>query len=107
MFGVAVYEVNTFSNFASPPLYFDIQQHREAILERISFYVVLHEVHMLNFGSPPSYHDIQQHRDALISCGAATTLAVLCGSLYVKGSWPEGFRMVGLTSALSVSCGLM
>ena len=62
---------------------------------------------MLNFGSPPLYHYMQQHRDALIGGGAATTLAALCGSLYVKGSWPGEFRVVGLTSALSVSCGLV
>ena len=71
------------------------------------FHLALYEVHMLNFGSPPLYHYIQEHRDALIGGGAAVTLVVLCGSLYVKGSWPEGCRMVNLTSALSVSCGLM
>ena len=71
------------------------------------FHVFLYEIHILNFGSPPLYHHMQQHRDAQIGGGAATTLAALCGSLYVKGSRPGEFRMVGLTSALSVSCGLM
>ena len=36
MFRVALYEVYTASNFASPPLYVDIQQCRDAILEGVA-----------------------------------------------------------------------
>ena len=36
IFRVALYEVYTASNFASPPLYVDIQQCRDAILEGVA-----------------------------------------------------------------------
>ena len=36
MFHVALYEVHTLSNFGIPPLYFDIQQHREVLLEGVA-----------------------------------------------------------------------
>ena len=71
------------------------------------FCVALYGVHMSNFGGPPLYLDIQRHREALLGDVAATTLAALCGLLCVKGSWSREFRMVGLTSALCVSCGLI
>ena len=35
MFRVVLYEVHTASNFGGPPLYFDMQQHRDAILEGV------------------------------------------------------------------------
>ena len=71
------------------------------------FCVALYEVHMSNFGGSPLYLDIQQHREALLGDVAATMLAAFCGLLCAKGSWSRGFRMVGLTSALGVSCGLI
>ena len=71
------------------------------------FCVALCEVHMSNFGGQPLYLDIQQHRESLLGDVPAVTLAVFCGLLCAKGSWSRGFRMVGLTSALGVSCGLI
>ncbi len=62
---------------------------------------------MSNFGGPPLYLDIQQHREALLGDIAATMLAALCDLLYVKGLWSMEFGMVGLSSALGVSCGFV
>ena len=92
MFRVALYEVHTVSNFGISPLYFDIQQHRDAIPKGVAA------------GS------MQPHCGLLVySIENRTTQYVLplCGSLYMKGSWPGGFRMAWLTSALLVSGGLM
>ena len=81
MFGVAVYEVNTFSNFGSPPLYFDIQQLRLRPVRGLDmFHMALYEVHTVPiFGGPPLYSDMRQHRDAILEGDAASSVQPPCG----------------------------
>ena len=92
VFCVALCEVHTVSNFESPPLYFDIQQHRDVILEGVAASSV-------------------QQPSGLSVCSTenrtAQYILPLCGSLYIKGSRPRECRMAWVTSALGVSCGLM
>ena len=78
MFHVALYELYTVSNFGRPLLYFDMQQHRDAILEGVAASSV----------QPPCGLSV-------CSIGNRTTQYILplCGSLYVDASWPGGFRM--------------
>ena len=92
MFRVACNDVHIVSNFGSPPLYFDMQQHRDAILEGVAASSV-----QLPCGL------------SVCSIGNRTAQYILplCGSLYMRGSRPGGFHMAGLTSALGVSCGLI
>ena len=85
MFGVAVYEVHTFSNFGSPPLYFDIQQLREALLEGVAASSV----------QRPCTISV-----CSIETRAAQYILPLCASLYMNGFRPGEFRMAGLTSTL-------
>ena len=77
--------VNTFSNFGSPPLYFDTQQHREAILEGAAASSI----------QPPCPFQFFS-----IDTRTAQFILSLCSSLYVDGFRFGEFRMAGLTSAL-------
>ena len=92
MFRVALYEVPNVSNFGSPALYFDINQHRDTILEGVAASSVK---------SPCS----------LSACciGNRTAQCILppCGSLDVKVSRPWEFCMIWLTSVFGSSYGLM
>ena len=92
MFRVALYEVHTVLNFGSPLLYFDIQQHRDVILEGV----------VASSVQPPCSLSV-----CPIGNRTAQYILPLCGSLYMKGSRPGGFRRAWLTSALGVSCGFM
>ena len=92
MLRVALYEVHTLSNFGSPPLHFDMQQYRDAILEGVAASSV----------QPPCGLSV-----CSIGNRTAQYILPLCGLLFMKGSRPAEFRMAWLTSALGVSCGLM
>ena len=88
MGGVAIYEVHTFSNFGSPPLHFDIQQLREALLEDVAASSI----------QPPCAISIYS-----IETRIALYILPLCASLYMNRFRLGEFRMAGLTSTLGVS----
>ena len=92
MFRVPLFEVHAASNFASPPLYFDIQQRRGVILGGIAASSV----------QPPCALSICSIENRVAQC-----ILSQCGLLYMKGSRPGEFRMAWLAAAFVVLCALM